>query len=269
MRLIYSGVGFESENNGRDFHNRSPAAEAPNPSSFSVLKRWLARVLLGAQLATAPFVVGGTATLASCSSVQEEKTTIKGTQTDANGNATFEINGREFKINVYDSQTQNPLSGLSIILTAKDDYATYVIIDNNNTYPTWFGSVEGHQANQTQDSSVNSSDSNPDMSNIFLTPSTPLLCGIGISGVAPQDIVNSALGLLFDKIEVGVKLSDLDNSAQMLIDAAKGQVGGTVVETGAVGLLAKFGASSASKVLSGVGDALSILEGCSDLESLS
>ncbi|MBI5228386.1 hypothetical protein HY988_07375 [Candidatus Micrarchaeota archaeon] len=240
-----------------------PRGEGPKRSSPSIFKRWMMRAMLGLQLTTAP-LAGGLAATAGCSEKQPEEKTTKTGQTDSNGNVTFEINGWRFTVSVSDFETGNPISGLVIMLTAKNEQGIYMIFDPQKRYSPHTVEATGIPNQQISGMLTQAINTDPNVTNVTLTKTGNSCLDLAQGGKIPQEILESPdfLKNNFIKVNEKVTLSELNDALSQYAGVAVGEAKGKVAEAGIVAFLTKTAAQTFKATLEKINLPILVLNLC-------
>ncbi len=122
-----------------DFRREQPLAERHHNPWFSRIRNFAAKAMLGVALATGAAVcTSDKSNYANDAQVtdtrKEDKLITKAGTTDENGQVSFEVNGKSYTLNVYDSEELEPIKDLNVLFSLKGDLGTYFIIDQENRY---------------------------------------------------------------------------------------------------------------------------------------
>src|SRR3989338_6656887 len=167
-------------------------------------KRFISSSLLGIGLAVNSAGLVNTACSSKKGISQDQGTITQAMLTDDQGNATFNLNGRTFSINVLDGNDMAPVSGLIAMLALKGQNGVYMLSDSEDRYfPRLFSA----------DDDTGAVISN--ILNVILYPTDSChvnefrqITGVGIDELYEQRAIDtSVLNRHFDKIEQEPTLS--------------------------------------------------------------
>jgi hypothetical protein len=267
-----------------------PVFSGREPASEGILKRILRRFKLGIAKTMVGFTLATSAVSAvHCGSEKQEITQPQNAEvltqvalTDNYGMAKFEANGTQFVLRVVDSEKSEPVSGLIVMLSVKENTGIYIVLDQEGRYYPRildaFNSDQLQSALKTDDVAGNNTQ-NKDIkvNNACFLNNYYLITGKSINDLYSDlekyhedPTAASTLTTHFYLEEDNVSLSELNDVIKQVLEIAindalsegvKGIIKATILAGWKIG-------KTAGKIGSGVGLALAVGDVCAALETL-